>query len=54
MGLTTETVSRTLKTLTGMPAVAMTPKAGAHGEMCGMAARRGEDGKVRSIVIGNR
>ncbi|NNE57183.1 MAG: aminomethyl-transferring glycine dehydrogenase subunit GcvPB [Hellea sp.] len=27
-------------TLTGMPAVAMTPKAGAHGEWCGMAAIR--------------
>src|SRR5260370_612202 len=25
-----------LKTLTGMPAVAMSPAAGAHGEMCGM------------------
>ncbi|MEM9846025.1 MAG: aminomethyl-transferring glycine dehydrogenase subunit GcvPB, partial [Pseudomonadota bacterium] len=27
-----------LKTLTGMPAVAMSPKAGAHGELCGMLA----------------
>ncbi len=27
-------------TLTGMPSVAMTPKAGAHGEWCGMAAIR--------------
>jgi len=27
-----------LKTLTGMPAVAMSPAAGAHGEMCGMTA----------------
>ncbi len=27
-----------LKTLTGMPAVAMVPGAGAHGEFCGMAA----------------
>ena len=27
-----------LKTLTGMPAVAMSPGAGAHGEFCGMAA----------------
>ena len=25
-----------LKTLTGMPAVALTPKAGAHGELCGL------------------
>ena len=27
-----------LKTLTGMPAVALTPAAGAHGELCGMMA----------------
>src|SRR5262249_57637387 len=29
-----------LKELTGMPAVAMTPKAGAHGELCGVLAIR--------------
>ena len=29
-----------LKTLTGMPAVALTPKAGAHGELCGLLAIR--------------
>jgi len=29
-----------LKTLTGLPAVAMSPKAGAHGELCGMLAIR--------------
>ena len=29
-----------LKTLTGMPAVALTPGAGAHGEFCGMVAIR--------------
>ncbi|MGC6535380.1 MAG: aminomethyl-transferring glycine dehydrogenase subunit GcvPB [Parvibaculales bacterium] len=29
-----------LKTLTGMPAVALSPKAGAHGELCGMMAIR--------------
>ena len=29
-----------LKTLTGMPAVALTPKAGAHGELCGLMAMR--------------
>ena len=29
-----------LKPLTGMPAVAMSPKAGAHGELCGMLAIR--------------
>jgi glycine dehydrogenase subunit 2 len=42
-----------LKKLTGMPAVAMTPKAGAHGELCGLLAiraaliapRRGEERK---------
>ena len=45
-----------LKTLTGMPAVAMSPAAGAHGEMCGMmaiaAAReaRGER-KQRTVVL---
>jgi glycine dehydrogenase subunit 2 len=30
-----------LKTLTGMPAVALSPKAGAHGELCGLLAIRG-------------
>ncbi|HEY5347104.1 MAG TPA: aminomethyl-transferring glycine dehydrogenase subunit GcvPB, partial [Rhizomicrobium sp.] len=40
-----------LTTLTGMPAVAMSPKAGAHGELCGLlairaaVAARGEDRK---------
>jgi glycine dehydrogenase subunit 2 len=40
---------RWLTTLTGMPAVAMSPKAGAHGELCGLLAiraaiaARGED-----------
>ena len=29
-------LSHWLKTLTGMPAVAITPKAGAHGELCGL------------------
>ncbi|MBZ0217137.1 MAG: aminomethyl-transferring glycine dehydrogenase subunit GcvPB [Fimbriimonadaceae bacterium] len=43
-----------LKVLTGMPAVAMSPKAGAHGELCGMMAisaalkARGEN---RTIVL---
>ena len=43
-----------LKALTGMPAVAMTPAAGAHGEFCGMAAiksalaARGENRTKRS------
>ncbi len=31
-----DTLAHWLKTLTGMPAVAMTPAAGAHGELCGM------------------
>ncbi len=45
-----------LCTLTGMPAVALSPKAGAHGEMCGMLAikaaleARGE-GKTRKRVL---
>ncbi len=33
-----DTLSHWLKTLTGMPAVAITPKAGAHGELCGLLA----------------
>ncbi|MFN7056043.1 aminomethyl-transferring glycine dehydrogenase subunit GcvPB [Hyphomonas sp.] len=45
-----------LKVLTGMPAVAMSPKAGAHGEFCGMMAirqaliARGE-GETRKRVL---
>ena len=45
-----------LKILTGMPAVAMSPKAGAHGELCGMMAiqaaleARGE-GDTRTRVL---
>ncbi|NBC95740.1 MAG: aminotransferase class V-fold PLP-dependent enzyme [Deinococcus-Thermus bacterium] len=35
-----DTLAHWLKTLTGMPAVAMTPGAGAHGELCGMMAIR--------------
>ena len=33
-----DTLSHWLKVLTGMPAVAITPKAGAHGELCGLLA----------------
>jgi glycine dehydrogenase subunit 2 len=33
-------VGEWLKTLTGMPAIAMSPKAGAHGELCGLLAIR--------------
>src|SRR6185369_6798565 len=45
-----------LKTLTGMPAVAMSPAAGAHGEMCGMMAiaaaleARGERAKRKTVL----
>ncbi|MCX7357835.1 MAG: aminomethyl-transferring glycine dehydrogenase subunit GcvPB [Alphaproteobacteria bacterium] len=45
-----------LCTLTGMPAVALSPKAGAHGEMCGMLAikaaleARGESSRKRVLV----
>jgi len=35
-----DTLAHWLMTLTGMPAVAMSPKAGAHGELCGMLAIR--------------
>src|SRR5262249_57251875 len=33
-----DTLAHWLKTLTGMPAVAMSPGAGAHGELCGLMA----------------
>ncbi len=33
-----DTLAHWLKKLTGMPAVAMSPKAGAHGELCGLMA----------------
>ncbi len=45
-----------LKELTGMPAVAMSPKAGAHGELCGMMAiksaldARGEGDKRKRVL----
>ena len=51
-----ELVAHWLKMLTGMPAVAMSPKAGAHGELCGMMAihaaleARG-DGATRTRVL---
>ena len=43
-----------LKVITGMPAVAMSPKAGAHGELCGMMAIRAAltaRGDRRSVVL---
>lgn len=47
-------VAHWLKTLTGMPAVAMSPKAGAHGELCGLLAIRSAleaRGDARSVVL---
>ena len=43
-----------LKTLTGMAAVAMAPKAGAHGELCGLLAIRAAQearGDARSVIL---
>ncbi len=45
-----------LKTLTGMGAVSMSPKAGAHGELCGMMAIKAAiaakgEGKTRTVVL---
>ena len=46
-----------LKTLTGMPAVALSPKAGAHGELCGLMAIRaaheasGQHEKRRKVLV---
>src|SRR6185295_11178709 len=46
-----------LKTLTGMPAVAMSPAAGAHGELCGLLAiraalvARGEGATRKRILV---
>ena len=51
-----EALAGALMTLTGMSAVAMSPKAGAHGELCGMMAikaaiaARGE-GATRRVVL---
>lgn len=50
-------VASWLKSLTGMPAVAMSPKAGAHGELCGMLAireaikARGELATRRRVLV---
>jgi hypothetical protein len=55
-GAVIDMLAHWLKTLTGMGAVAMSPKAGAHGELCGMMAikaaiaARGE-GATRKIVL---
>ena len=53
IGLIAE-LSRWLRELTGMPAIAMTPKAGAHGELCGMMAIKSAleaRGDKRSVVL---
>src|SRR6185312_9150413 len=47
-------LSRWLCELTGMPAIALTPKAGAHGELCGMMAIKAalsSRGEARSVVL---
>ena len=52
-----DTLAHWLMTLTNMPAVAMSPKAGAHGELCGMMAikaalsARGEAGTRRIVLV---
>ena len=49
-----DTLAHWLKTLTGLPAVALSPKAGAHGELCGMMAIRAAleaRGDARQIVL---
>ena len=51
-----DALARALLTITGMRAAAMSPKAGAHGELCGMMtikaaiAARGEE-KTRNVVL---
>lgn len=47
-------LARWLKVLTGMPAVAMSPKAGAHGELCGLMAIKAAieaRGEVRKRIL---
>jgi glycine dehydrogenase subunit 2 len=52
-----ETLAETLMKLTGMSAIAMSPKAGAHGELCGMMAikaalvARGEAATRRVVLV---
>jgi glycine dehydrogenase subunit 2 len=48
------TLGEWLKALTGMPAVAMSPKAGAHGELCGLLCIRAAleaRGDAREVVL---
>ena len=49
-----DTLAHWLKTLTGMPAVAMSPAAGAQGELCGLMAIRAAleaQGDARRVVL---
>jgi glycine dehydrogenase subunit 2 len=50
-----DTLAHWLKTLTGMPAVALTPGAGAHGELCGImiirAALEAHGGPRRRVLV---
>lgn len=52
-----DTLAAWLKELTGMPAVALSPKAGAHGELCGMMAiraaleARGEGAARKRVLV---
>ena len=49
-----DTLAHWLKVLTGMPAVAMSPAAGAHGELCGMMCIRAAldtQGEARNRVL---
>jgi len=49
-----DTAAHWLKTLTGMPAVAMSPAAGAHGELCGLLCIRAAleaRGDAREVVL---
>ena len=49
-----ETLAGYLMELTGMPAVALSPKAGAHGELCGMLAIKAAheaSGSKRDVVL---
>ncbi len=51
-----DTLSHWLKVLTGMPAVAITPKAGAHGELCGLLAIKAAheakgEGHRRTVLV---
>ena len=50
------TLAHWLKVLTGMPAVALSPKAGAHGELCGIMAIRAAhvakgEGETRTRIL---